>query len=240
MRVDGGIRDGDTIRRMFGGIAPRYDLLNRLLSFARDRYWRREAVAQARLPSGGAALDVCTGTADMALELARQFPSAKTIIGVDFCLPMIRIAAEKVARKGLIDRIRLQAGSAEALPFDANTFDAVTIAFGIRNVVDRKCGLAELWRVLRPGGVGIILEFATPRGPLFGWLYRAYFQYGLPWVGGLISGDAQAYRYLPASVTAFPGPQELARMMEEVGFRDVHFRAMTGGIVTLHVGTKSG
>ena len=238
MRVDGGIRDGDTIRRMFGGIAPRYDLLNRLLSFARDRYWRREAVAQARLPSGGAALDVCTGTADMALELARQFPSAKTIVGVDFCLPMIRIGVEKVARKGLVDRIRLQAGSAEALPFDANIFDAVTIAFGIRNVVDRKCGLAELWRVLRPGGVGIILEFATPRGPLFGWLYRAYFHCGLPWVGGLISGDAQAYRYLPASVTAFPGPQELSRMMEEVGFRDVHFRAMTGGIVTLHVGTK--
>jgi demethylmenaquinone methyltransferase/2-methoxy-6-polyprenyl-1,4-benzoquinol methylase len=239
MRVDGGARDGDAIRRMFGGIAPRYDLLNRLLSFSRDRYWRREAVAEARLPSGGAALDVCTGTADMALELARQFPSAKTIIGIDFCLPMIRIAAEKVARKGLTGRIRLQAGSAEALPFGADTFDAVTIAFGIRNVVDRKCGLAELWRVLRPGGVGIILEFATPPGPLFGRLYRVYFSCGLPWLGGLISGDAQAYRYLPTSVSAFPAPQELSRMMEEVGFRDVHFRALTGGIVTLHVGRKS-
>jgi demethylmenaquinone methyltransferase / 2-methoxy-6-polyprenyl-1,4-benzoquinol methylase len=239
MRVDGGVRDGDTIRRMFGGIAPRYDLLNRLLSFARDRHWRREAVAHTQLPSGGVALDVCTGTADMALELARQFPSARTIIGVDFCLPMIRIAAEKVARKGLTDRIRLQAASAEALPFDANTFDAVTIAFGIRNVADRKCGLSELCRVLRPGGVGVILEFATPRGPLFGWLYRVYFHRGLPWLGGLISGDAQAYRYLPTSVSAFPGPQELSRMMEEVGFHDVHFRTMTGGIVTLHVGTKS-
>lgn len=239
MRTDGGVRDGDAIRRMFGGIAPRYDLLNRLLSLARDRYWRRKAVAHAQLPSGGIALDVCTGTADMALELARQFPSAKTIIGVDFCQPMIRIAAEKVAHKGLNDRIRLHVGSAEALPFAAGAFDAVTIAFGIRNVVDRKCGLAELWRVLRPGGTGIVLEFATPQGPLFGWLYRVYFHRGLPWLGGLISGDAQAYRYLPASVSAFPGPEELSRMMEEVGFRDVHVRAMTGGIVTLHVGKKS-
>lgn len=239
MPMDGVIRDGETIRRMFGGIAPRYDLLNRLLSFARDRYWRREAVAHAQLPSGGIALDVCTGTADMALELARQFPSARTIIGVDFCLPMIRIGVDKVARKSLSDRIRLQAGSAEALPFEANTFDAVTIAFGIRNVVDRTRGLTELCRVLRPGGVGIILEFATPQGPIFGWLYRVYFHAGLPWLGGLISGDAEAYRYLPNSVSAFPAPQTLARMMEEVGFRDVHYRAMTGGIVTLHVGTKS-
>ena len=238
MGANGGARDGDVIRRMFGGIAPRYDLLNRLLSLARDRYWRREAVAQAQLPSGGVALDVCTGTADMALELAEQFPSARAIIGVDFCPPMIRIAAEKVARKGLTNRIRLQVGSAEALPFGADTFDAVTVAFGIRNLVDRKCGLAELCRVLHPGGVGIVLEFATPQGPLFGWLYRVYFHRGLPWLGGLISGDSQAYKYLPASVSAFPAPQELSRMMEEVGFHNVYFRTMTGGIVTLHVGRK--
>ncbi|MBZ0161067.1 bifunctional demethylmenaquinone methyltransferase/2-methoxy-6-polyprenyl-1,4-benzoquinol methylase UbiE [Candidatus Methylomirabilis sp.] len=238
MRANGGARDGDAIRRMFGGIAPRYDLLNRLLSLARDRYWRREAVAHAQLPAGGMALDVCTGTGDMALELAKQFPSTKAIIGVDFCLPMIRIGAEKVARKGLTDRIRLQAASAEALPFKADTFDAVTIAFGIRNVVDRKCGLAELWRVLHSGGVAIILEFATPQGPFFGWLYHFYFHHGLPRLGGLISGDAQAYSYLPASVSAFPAPQELSRMMEEVGFHNVHFRTLTGGIVTLHVGRK--
>jgi len=239
MRTGGGAREGDAIRRMFGGIAPRYDLLNRLLSLARDRVWRREAVAQASLSPGGMALDVCTGTADMALELARQYPSAKAILGVDFCLPMIRIGTEKVARKGLAGRIRLQGASAEALPFRADTFDAVTIAFGIRNVEDRQCGLAELWRVLRPGGVAVVLEFTTPQGPLFGWLYRLYFQSGLPWVGGLISGDAQAYQYLPASVAAFPTPQEFSRMMEEVGFLEVQFRTLTGGIVTLHVGKKS-
>jgi demethylmenaquinone methyltransferase/2-methoxy-6-polyprenyl-1,4-benzoquinol methylase len=230
--------NGDAIRRMFGGIAHRYDLLNCLLSVGRDRYWRREAVAEAKLPPGGLAVDVCTGTADVALELAKQFPSARSIVGVDFCLPMIRLAAEKVAREGLAGRIGLQAGSAEALPFDTDTFDAATVAFGIRNLVDRKQGLAELNRVLRPGGRGIVLEFAMPEGPLFGRLYRFYFHRVLPWLGGLISGDRAAYSYLPASVSAFPSSRELTRMMEEVGFHDVRVRTLTGGIVTLHVGKK--
>ena len=239
MEADGG-GDGDAIRRMFAGIAPRYDLLNRLLSAGRDRYWRRQAVAHAQLPPGGLALDICTGTADVALQLAKQFPSAKSICGVDFCLPMLHLGADKVARLGLAHRIQLHAASAEALPFDAGTFDAATIAFGIRNVMDRKRGLAELIRVLRPGGRGIILEFATPQGPLFGRLYHLYFDLVLPWLGGLISGNRGAYSYLPASVSRFPSPRELAGLMEEVGFRDVQFQALTGGIVTLHVGRKTG
>lgn len=238
MEAGQGGGDGDAIRRMFGGIAHRYDLLNRLLSVGRDRYWRREAVAEAQLPPGGLAVDVCTGTADVALELAKQFPSAKSIVGVDFCLPMIRLAADKVAREGLTGRIRLQAGSAEALPFDADTFDAATVAFGVRNLVDRKQGLAELNRVLRPGGRGIVLEFAMPEGPLFSRLYRFYFHRVLPWLGGLISGDRAAYSYLPASVSAFPSARELGRLMEEVGFQNVRVRTLTGGIVTLHVGKK--
>ncbi len=238
MEAGQGGGNGDAIRRMFGGIAHRYDLLNCLLSVGRDRYWRREAVAEAKLPPGGLAVDVCTGTADVALELAKQFPSARSIVGVDFCLPMIRLAAEKVAREGLAGRIGLQAGSAEALPFDTDTFDAATVAFGIRNLVDRKQGLAELNRVLRPGGRGIVLEFAMPEGPFFGRLYRFYFHRVLPWLGGLISGDRAAYSYLPASVSAFPSSRELTRMMEEVGFHDVRVRTLTGGIVTLHVGKK--
>ncbi len=238
MEAGQGGGDADAIRRMFGGIAHRYDLLNRLLSVGRDRYWRREAVAEARLLPGGLAVDVCTGTADVAIELAKQFPSAKSIVGVDFCLPMIRLAADKVARKGLAGRIRLQAASAEALPFDGATFDAATVAFGVRNLVDRKQGLAELNRVLRPGGRGIVLEFAMPEGPLFGRLYRFYFHRVLPWLGGLISGDRAAYSYLPASVSAFPSPRDLGRLMEEVGFHDIRVRTLTGGIVTLHVGKK--
>jgi len=231
--------DGDAIRRMFAGIAPRYDLLNRLLSAGRDRYWRREAAAEARLAGGGLALDVCTGTADLAIELARQFPSAKSVVGVDFCLPMLRLGADKVARVGLAHRIRLQAASAEVLPFSSGTFDAATVAFGIRNVTDRRRGLAELNRVLRAGGVAIVLEFATPEGPVFGPLYRAYFHRVLPWLGGLVSGNRHAYSYLPASVSAFPSPREFASLMEEVGFRDIRVRGLTGGIVTLHVGRKS-
>ena len=239
MTVDGGAGDGDAIRRMFAGIAPRYDLLNRLLSAGRDRYWRREAVAQAQLPPGGLALDVCTGTADIALELARQFPSARSIIGVDFCLPMLRLGADKVSRSGLAHRVILQAASAEALPFGADTFDAATVAFGIRNLPDRRRGLVELNRVLRPGGRGIVLEFATPQQAIFGRLYRLYFHRVLPWLGGMISRNRGAYNYLPASVSTFPSPRELARLMEEVGFQDVRYRALTGGIVALHVGRKS-
>ncbi len=238
--ADGGTGpDGDAIRRMFAGIAPRYDLLNRLLSAGRDRYWRREAAAQAHLAPGGLALDVCTGTADLAIELARQFPGAKSILGVDFCLPMLQRGADKVARVGLAHRIRLQVASAEILPFDSGVFDAATVAFGIRNLADRRRGLAELSRVLRTGGVGIILEFGTPQGPLFGRLYRFYFHRVLPWLGGLVSGDRRAYSYLPASVSGFPSPGEFARLMEDVGFHDVRFRALTGGIVMLHVGRKS-
>jgi demethylmenaquinone methyltransferase/2-methoxy-6-polyprenyl-1,4-benzoquinol methylase len=239
MAAGGAGPDGDAIRRMFAGIAPRYDLLNRLLSVGRDRYWRRMAAAEARLARGGLALDVCTGTADLAIELARQFPSAKSVVGVDFCLPMLRLGADKVTRVGLSHRIRLHAGSAERLPFDAGTFDAATVAFGIRNLSDRRRGLAELNRVLRAGGVAVVLEFATPEGPVFGRLYRVYFHRLLPWLGGLVSGDRQAYTYLPASVSIFPSPRELAELMEEVGFRDIHYRGLTGGIVTLHVGRKS-
>lgn len=239
MAIDGGGVDGDAIRRMFAGIAPRYDLLNRLLSAGRDRYWRREAVAQAQLPPGGLALDICTGTADLAIELAKQFPSAGSIVGVDFCLPMLRLGADKVSRSGLAHRIRLQAASAEALPFDAETFDAAAIAFGLRNLADRTRGLTELNRVLRPGGRGIILEFAVPQGRLFGSLYHVYFHRVLPWLGGAISGDRSAYSYLPASVAVFPSPLELVKLIEEVGFQDVRCRALTGGIVALHVGRKS-
>jgi demethylmenaquinone methyltransferase/2-methoxy-6-polyprenyl-1,4-benzoquinol methylase len=153
---------------------------------------------------------------------------------------MLRLGADKVARVGLADRITLHAASAEALPFADDTFDAATIAFGIRNVTDRRRGLAELRRVLRPGGRGIVLEFATPEGPFFGRLYRFYFHRVLPWIGGLISGNPDAYRYLPASVSGFPSPRELTGLMEDVGFHDVRFRPLTGGIVTLHVGRKSG
>jgi len=224
------------IRRMFAAIAPRYDLLNRLLSFRRDVAWRRAAAAEAALPLHGAALDLCTGTADLALEVARQYPGARSIVGVDLCEPMLRLGRRKVA--GHEHRVRLATGAAEALPFGTGTFDAVLVAFGIRNVTDRAAALAEVRRVLRPGGRAIVLEFFQPRGTLFAALYRFYSQALLPRIGGWISGNAEAYAYLPASVEAFPEPAAFAEALRAAGFSGVRWRALTGGIVCIHVGVR--
>jgi demethylmenaquinone methyltransferase/2-methoxy-6-polyprenyl-1,4-benzoquinol methylase len=225
------------VERMFSAIAPRYDFLNRLLSAGRDRVWRREAIRATRLPAAGRLLDVCTGTADMALETARQFPTA-TIAGVDFSGPMIDRGRQKAAGAGLADRVVLSVAPAEALPFPDGAFDAATIAFGLRNVPDRRLALAEMRRVLKPGGRAVVLEFTTPPGRLFRRLYLWYFHRVLPVIGGLISGHRSAYAYLPASVGEFPPPNELAAWMEQAGFRDVSYRLLTGGIVAIHVGEK--
>ena len=228
---------GTKVERMFSAIAPRYDFLNRLLSAGRDRTWRREAVAATAPPREGRLLDVCTGTADMALEAARQFPTAQ-IIGVDFSRPMIALGEAKVARAHLADRIRLQVAPAEALPFPDESFNAVTVAFGLRNLPDRHRGLREMWRVLRPGGRAVVLEFTTPPGRLFRRVYLSYFHQVLPWIGRAVSGHSSAYSYLPASVADFPSPEGLAAWMREAGFSEVSYRLLTGGIVAIHVGVK--
>ena len=225
------------VERMFSAVAPRYDFLNRLLSAGRDRVWRREAIRATRLPTDGRLLDVCTGTADMALEAARQFPTA-TIAGVDFSGPMIDRGRQKVAGAGLADRVVLSVAPAEALPFPDEAFDAATTAFGLRNVPDRRLALAEMRRVLKPGGRAVVLEFTTPPGRLFRRLYLWYFHRVLPVIGGLVSGHRSAYAYLPASVGEFPPPNELAAWMEQAGFRDVSYRLLTGGIVAIHAGEK--
>ncbi len=225
------------VERMFSAIAPRYDFLNRLLSAGRDRSWRREAIRATVLPPEGQLLDICTGTADMALEAARQFPEAH-IVGVDFSRPMISLGLAKVERANLTSRISLQVAPAEALPFPDQSFDAATVAFGLRNVPDRLRGLREMHRVLRPGGRAVILEFTTPPSPLFRRLYLWYFHRVLPWVGGLISGHPSAYSYLPASVSEFPDPQGLSSWMRDAGFSEVLYRLLTGGIVAIHIGRK--
>lgn len=225
------------VERMFSAIAPRYDLLNRLLSAGRDRIWRREAIRATGLPAAGRLLDVCTGTADMALEAARQFPAA-TIAGVDFSAPMVDLGRRKVAGAHVADRVHLSVAPAEALPFGDQSFDGASVAFGLRNVPDRRQALAEMHRVLRPGGRAVVLEFTTPPGRLFRRIYLWYFHRVLPVIGGFISGHGSAYAYLPASVREFPPPNELAAWMAEAGFRDVSYRLLTGGIVAIHVGMK--
>jgi len=228
---------GEKIQQMFGAIAPRYDFLNRLLSFGVDRRWRTKAVLLLKYREGSRILDVATGTGDVALEIALRTPESVRITGADFCKEMVDLGAMKVAASPYADRIDLMVAPCEDLPFANDTFDSVTIAFGIRNVVDRKLGLAEMWRVLRPGGRLIILEFSTPRSQLFRQLYYFYFRRLLPVVGGLFS-RYNAYKYLPDSVLEFPSQEEFSHMLVETGFRDVHLHELTFGIATIYVGDK--
>jgi demethylmenaquinone methyltransferase/2-methoxy-6-polyprenyl-1,4-benzoquinol methylase len=228
---------GEQIQQMFGAIAPRYDFLNRLLSFGIDRRWRTKAVRLLKYREGSRILDVATGTGDVALEIALRTPDSVKITGADFCKEMVDLGAAKVSASPYAGRIDFRVAPCEDLPFANDTFDSITIAFGIRNVVDRKLGLAEMWRVLRPGGRMIILEFSTPRSQLFRQLYYFYFRRLLPVVGGLFS-RYNAYKYLPDSVLEFPSQEDFSRMITEAGFRNIHLHVLTFGIATIYVGEK--
>lgn len=226
-----------SIAKMFSSIAPRYDLLNRLLSLGTDRRWRREAVTWTKPETGGVHLDVATGTADVALEIFRQKGNGAFVAGVDISADMMRIGQAKADRAGLSNRMAFVQAPGEALPFRDDVFDSVSIAFGIRNVVHRELGLREMCRVIKPGGRVVVLEFSQPGTSLFGTLYRFYFTKVLPRLGGLLSRGS-AYFYLPDSVQEFPPPSDFAERMREAGFEPVTFRPLTRGIVTLYVGVK--
>ncbi|MEI6703186.1 MAG: bifunctional demethylmenaquinone methyltransferase/2-methoxy-6-polyprenyl-1,4-benzoquinol methylase UbiE [Deltaproteobacteria bacterium] len=228
---------GEKIQQMFGAIAPRYDFLNRLLSFGIDRRWRKKAVRLLKYREGSRILDVATGTGYVALEIARSTPASVKITGADFCREMVELGEAKVSVSPYAGRIDFKVAPCEDLPFADSTFDSITIAFGIRNVVDRKLGLAEMWRVLRPGGRMIILEFSTPRSMLFRQIYYFYFRRLLPVVGGLFS-RYNAYKYLPDSVIEFPSHEEFSRMISEAGFRNIHIKELTFGIATIYIGEK--
>ncbi|NIQ11103.1 MAG: bifunctional demethylmenaquinone methyltransferase/2-methoxy-6-polyprenyl-1,4-benzoquinol methylase UbiE [Gammaproteobacteria bacterium] len=227
---------GRGIRDMFDRIAPRYDLLNRLLSLGIDRRWRRFAVRQLAIPEGGKVLDIATGTGDVALEIGRQTDGSVTIVGSDFTQGMLVLGSEKIADSSYHQRILLVNAACESMPHPSNIFDGITIAFGIRNVVDRQAGLEEMARVLKPGGRAVILEFATPRNSIFRAIYLFYFLRVLPWLGGLFS-QKSAYQYLPDSVLEFPDRETFSSMMEDAGFENVQVYDLTGGIAAVHVGT---
>ncbi|QOX80037.1 bifunctional demethylmenaquinone methyltransferase/2-methoxy-6-polyprenyl-1,4-benzoquinol methylase UbiE [Trichlorobacter lovleyi] len=228
---------GEQIQKMFDTIAPRYDFLNHLLSFGIDKRWRRTAVRLIKAPEGGRVLDVATGTGDVALEIARVTPASLKITGADFSPEMVALGQAKIAASAYADRIDFKVAPCEDLPFGADTFDSVTIAFGIRNVVDRRLGLAELWRVIKPGGRLVILEFSTPRSALFRWLYHFYFRTILPVIGGIFS-KYDAYKYLPDSVLEFPSSEEFCATMGDIGFKHVRCQALTFGIASIYTGAK--
>ncbi|MCC7263588.1 MAG: bifunctional demethylmenaquinone methyltransferase/2-methoxy-6-polyprenyl-1,4-benzoquinol methylase UbiE [Candidatus Latescibacteria bacterium] len=224
------------IQGMFNAIARRYDLLNHLLSGGVDFYWRRRGLGRVRCRAPQRVLDLATGTADFALAAARRQP--RRVVGVDVAVHMLRLGLAKLRRRPPAVPIQLMGGDAEALPFRDQSFDLVIAAFGVRNFGHIPTGLAEAWRVLRPGGELLILDFAEPETPLFRQLYRFYFTRVLPLVGGLISGQRQAYAYLPASVGTFAQGRAFVELLDGAGFVDNLHTSFTLGVCALYQGLK--
>ena len=222
------------IAEMFDAIAPRYDLLNRVLSAGIDRRWRRKAVDWIAPYRPRRILDIATGTGDLALEAARLAPDK--IVGVDIAEEMLRIGRRKVAAAGLEERIVLQRGDAERLPFSDAQFDAALVAFGVRNFENLQRGLEQIRRVLRPGGVLVVLEFSRPTAFPVRSLYALYGRYLLPLIGRIISKDEGAYTYLPESIAAFPDGTDFLEEMRRAGFGALEVQRLTFGIASLYRG----
>jgi demethylmenaquinone methyltransferase / 2-methoxy-6-polyprenyl-1,4-benzoquinol methylase len=225
------------VRAMFAGIATKYDFLNHFLSVNIDKRWRRMVAGKLReiLENPNAIiLDVACGTGDLSLELQKE--ARAKVFGSDFCRPMLEIAFDKNEKyEAAIPYVEADGMN---LSFSDETFDAVTIAFGLRNFSNWLNGLRELHRILKPGGTLVILEFSTPVVPGFRQLFQFYFSSILPRIGGAVSGSRGAYEYLPNSVSKFPDQKNLARLMSETGFSDVEYKNLTGGIAAIHTGTK--
>jgi demethylmenaquinone methyltransferase/2-methoxy-6-polyprenyl-1,4-benzoquinol methylase len=226
------------IAGMFDAIAPRYDLLNHVLSAGLDRRWRTRAIDELALGAGSRVLDLCTGTGDLAVTAVRRVPRA-SVVGVDFAGEMLRLAARKLHDLSLTRSIRLVRGDGTSIPLATASCDAATIGFGIRNVNDPRRALEELARVLRPGARLAILEFGEPRIPGIRTLYSWYFKYVLPLIGRAVSHHQSAYTYLPASVGTFPSPRDFAATMAATGFSQVRAVPLTFGIVYLYVAQRN-
>jgi demethylmenaquinone methyltransferase/2-methoxy-6-polyprenyl-1,4-benzoquinol methylase len=228
----------ERIRRMFGAIAPRYDLLNHLLSLNIDKRWRRRTTQLVPPRGNGPILDLCTGTGDLALAYDRAAGGKASIVGADFCHEMLVRATAK-AEKRQAGPIRFFEADAQRLPLPDDAFEITAVAFGLRNITDTDRGISEMIRVTRPGGQVAILEFSQPRGSFFGRCYRFYFRHILPRIGQAVSRSRDdAYHYLPASVLDFPDGEALAGRLRRHGLIDVHWHPFTFGIATLYVGTK--
>jgi demethylmenaquinone methyltransferase / 2-methoxy-6-polyprenyl-1,4-benzoquinol methylase len=228
------------VRRIFSEIAPRYDLLNHLLSLNIDRLWRRRAIAALDWGwrPGGTYLDLCAGTLDVALALGREPAFAGTVIGADFAEPMLRAGMAKSHQGGVDTAVRPVVADALQLPLADRSLAGAIVAFGIRNVDDLGAAFREVHRVLVPGARFVVLEFTTPSSSLVRVAYHTYFHHVVPAIGAAVSGHPTAYRYLPQSVAHFPDARTLADHLREAGFANVTWRSLTGGIAALHVGER--
>lgn len=227
------------IQSLFDSIAGDYDRLNHLLSLGIDRTWRHRALK--RITDGDdekRILDIACGTGDFSIEIAKHSSPGTSVTGLDLSEGMLKVMRQKVHKAGLEDRIAAEQGNSERMRFDDGTFDRVTIAFGIRNFQDREKALKEILRVLKEGGRLVILELSVPSNTVFRWFYCLYFTKILPLIGGWISGDKAAYRYLPASVLKFPGKEEWMEIMRNCGFSNVAHKAFTFGICRMYTGEK--
>lgn len=221
---------------MFDNIAPKYDFLNQLLSLGIHKGWRKKAIRLLKANKPKIILDIATGTGDFAIEAMVLQPSK--VIGVDISKGMLQLGEEKVNKMGLQDKIQLQLGDSENLPFEDNSFDAITVGFGVRNFENLEKGLAEIYRVLNKGGIISILEFSKPQNFPIKQVYNIYFKYITPFIGKVFSKDNAAYTYLPESVNAFPSGDDFLRKLEKTGFTDCKAHSLTFGIAAIYVARK--
>lgn len=228
----------EQVAEMFDNIAHSYDFLNHFFSLGIDVLWRKKALRILKEEKPKTILDVATGTGDFALEAIRMDLEPEQIVGVDISNGMLDIGREKIKKKGLEKVIQMRQADSENLPFEENSFDAYTVAFGVRNFENLQAGLKDMQRVLKPGGMGVILEFSKPRKFPMKQLFGFYFKFIMPTIGKLVSKDSRAYTYLPESVDAFPEGEDFLQIMRECGYRDVERKPLTGGIATIYLGKK--
>ena len=228
----------ENVREMFDDIAPTYDRLNHVLSMNVDKLWRRHALQEIVDGTPQRILDVACGTGDSTISIAKAAAARTEVIGADISEGMMALVKGKAEKAGVGERITLQVADGEALPYGEGAFDRVTCAFGIRNFEHKERGLAEFRRVLKPGGKAVILELSVPQNRLVRWAYDLYFLHVLPGIGGAVSGNRAAYKYLPASVHNFPSPSDFCGMMTEAGFRNVRCRTFSLGLCRMFVGER--
>lgn len=226
----------EEVAEMFDNISGNYDFLNRILSMGIDKLWRRKAIGLLRKHNPKRILDIATGTGDVALAALKLNPDE--VVGVDISNKMLDVGRQKILKRNLQDKVRLEYGDAENLPFETSSFDALTSAFGVRNFGNLEKGLSEMARILKDGGHAVILEFSKPRSLIFRKLYYFYFHNVLPFVGKLVSKDARAYTYLPESVGAFPDGEAMAAILKNCGFKHVECIPLTFGISTIYLAEK--